>query len=266
MESNIWKKVIHTRIGDIATYGVYKESEKTPVIFLHGVYFDHHLWDHIISDMDDRLLIAPDMPWHGASRKIGNQHWSLDDCADMLIEILDRLHIRRVIAVGHSWGSMSILRAAVRYPERFESLLLCNMPFKEASTKQKIMFRLQHSMLLFRDFYTRQAAKALFGKTSLKQHPEWIAELKRTMGILSNHEIRMIDRKVILDAGDSSAFIHQLSMKALALKGAEDYVPTPDGIDTILVEGGHISPLEAPNQLKDSLKKLLYEGLRNSRT
>jgi hypothetical protein len=35
-----------------------------------------------------------------------------------------------------------------------------------------------------------------------------------------------------------------LNVKAIALKGKEDYVPTPTSIETIVVEGGHISPLE----------------------
>lgn len=31
--------------------------------------------------------------------------WTLDDCALMLLDILDALEIDQVIAMGHSWGS-----------------------------------------------------------------------------------------------------------------------------------------------------------------
>ena len=160
--------MIHTNLGKIAVYPKLVDSDKTPIIFLHGVYFDHHLWDEVIHSIQDRTTYSVDMPFHGLSKEITKNDWSLNDCAEMLLEILDRLQITKVIAVGHSWGSMTILRAASKQPERFESVLLCNMPFLPATKQQKFTFGFQHSMLLFRNFYTKQAAKALFGKTSLK--------------------------------------------------------------------------------------------------
>ncbi|MFM8917067.1 MAG: alpha/beta fold hydrolase, partial [Bacteroidota bacterium] len=162
---------ITTNIGKIAVYQKKVDSNKIPIIFLHGVYFDHHLWDEVIDSLNDRTIIALDMPLHGLSKEITKNDWTLNDCSEMLLEILDRLHIAKVIAIGHSWGSMTIIRAASNQPERFESVLLCNMPFLEATKRQKLTFGLQHSMLIFRNFYTKQAAKALFGKTSLKEIP-----------------------------------------------------------------------------------------------
>jgi pimeloyl-ACP methyl ester carboxylesterase len=164
----------------------------------------------------------------------------------MLLEILDNLQITKVIAVGHSWGSMTILRAANKHPERFEGIGLCNMPFEAASPKQKRMFKLQHTLLFFREFYTKQATKSLFGKSSLKVNPKLHAQLQRPMNILTKDDIKQIDKKVILDAEDARTMILNLKVKAIALKGKEDYVPTPPKIQTILVDGGHISPLEEP--------------------
>jgi hypothetical protein len=43
------------------------------------------------------------MPFHGKSREITKPDWSLNDCVDMLIEILDHLQIPKVIA---SWAFM----------------------------------------------------------------------------------------------------------------------------------------------------------------
>jgi 3-oxoadipate enol-lactonase len=65
------------------------------------------------------------MPLHGHSRENIRPNWTLNDCADMLIEILDSLHIPRVIAIGHSWGSMTILRAAHKHPLKDLNLLDC---------------------------------------------------------------------------------------------------------------------------------------------
>jgi len=248
--------MIHTNLGKIAVYPKLVDSDKTPIIFLHGVYFDHHLWDEVIHSIQDRTIYTVDMPFHGLSKEITKTDWTLNDCADMLLEIMDSLQINKAIAVGHSWGSMTILRAASKQPERFESVLLCNMPFLAATKKQKITFGLQHSMLIFRNFYTKQAAKALFGKTSLKENPSLFDHLKRTMNLLSNPQIKHTDKAVIADTADASELITNLKVRALALKGIEDYVPAPPSIETIIIKGGHVSPLEQPEEVLNLVYKL----------
>jgi len=248
--------MIHTNLGNIAVFPKLVDSDKTPIIFLHGVYFDHHLWDEVIYSIQDRTTYSVDMPFHGLSKEITKTDWTLNDCADMLLEILDSLQINKAIAVGHSWGSMTILRAASKQPERFESVLLCNMPFLTATKKQKLTFGLQHSMLIFRNFYTKQAAKALFGKTSLKENPSLVDQLKRPMDLLSNAQIKHTDKAVIADSEDASELIKHLKVQAVALKGVEDYVPAPPSIETIIIGGGHISPLEKPEEVLNLVNKL----------
>jgi pimeloyl-ACP methyl ester carboxylesterase len=248
---------IKTGIGKIAVRKNCCESDKTPLILLHGVYFDHHLWDDQVGSITDRTVITIDMPLHGDSREIAKPDWTLDDCADMLGEILDSLKIPQVIAVGHSWGSMTILRAAARYPLRFESIGLCNMPFRAASRKQKLIFGLQHSMLRFRKFYSKQAAKSLFGKKSLEDNPALSDQLVLSMNILTDGEIRQIDKKVIFDAEDTTPLMQSLKVRARALKGREDYVPGPPFIETIVIEGGHVSPVEEPRMVLEFIKTLL---------
>jgi 3-oxoadipate enol-lactonase len=250
-------KLIETSIGNIAVYFSGKRSENTPLILLHGVYFDHHLWDYQVERIIDRSVITLDMPWHGASHSIKNSDWTLNDCVEMLVEILDNLKIQKVIAVGHSWGSMTILRAAIKYPARFESIGLCNMPFHAVSAKQKSIFRLQHTLLVFRNFYMRQAAKTLFGNKSLAENADLVNQLKRPMRKLNNKQIRKTDKAVIFDAEDATSMILNLPITAIALKGKEDYVPIPPRIETILVEGGHISPIEQPGKVLQLIQSLL---------
>jgi hypothetical protein len=77
------------------------------------------------------------------------------------------------------------------------------------------------------------------------------------MNILTIEDIKQIDKKVILDAEDATTMILNLKVKAIALKGKEDYVPTPPKIETIIVDGGHISPLEEPLKVLDLIKTLI---------
>jgi pimeloyl-ACP methyl ester carboxylesterase len=251
------KSIVNTKLGKIVVYQKIANTKNIPIIFLHGVYFDHHLWDNQIKEINDRVVITVDMPLHGESRNISNPDWTLNDCADMLLEIVDSLQIPKVFAFGHSWGSMTILRAASKHPESFEGIGLCNMPFLAASKKQKASFGLQHSMLIFRNFYNKQAAKALYGKTSLAENPSLLNLLSRPMNALTNKDVKQIDITVILDAEDATCLIQNLQVKAIALKGKEDYVPTPPKIETVIVDGGHIRPLEQPIKVQVLIQTLI---------
>ena len=257
MESQQPTTFIPTKLGKIAVYQQFADSDKTPIIFLHGVYFDHHLWDAVIESIKDRTIITLDMPMHGMSKQLSKNDWTLDDCADMLIEILHGLQKPKVIAIGHSWGSMTILRAAHKNSKLFSAIGLCNMPFMAASKGKKLTLSIQHVMLPFRNFYTQQAAKALFGKSSLNANPSLTDELKRTMDLLTIGQIKHTDRAVIAHAENTSALIKTLKVKALALKGEEDYVPAPPYLETIIVKGGHVSPLENAKEVSEFMNRLL---------
>jgi pimeloyl-ACP methyl ester carboxylesterase len=251
------KKFINTEIGRIALFYKQINTEKIPVLFLHGVYFDHHLWEYQIEQITERTVIAIDMPMHGESNQNIKVDWNLNNCADMLLEILDSLKIDKVIAVGHSWGSMTILRAANKSPQRFSASVLCNMPFKEISNKEKRNIRLQHSALFFRKFYMKQAGKALMGKESLVSNPDLLQKLLTPMSRLSSKEIKYIDKAVRINADDATHLIENLKTPSIAIVGEEDYVGIPLVKETITVKGGHISPLEVPEEVNMLISKLI---------
>ena len=251
------KKIITTQIGQIATYSKLGNPEKTPIIFLHGVYFDHHLWENQLSIIDDRTIILIDMPLHGESKAISKKDWNIDDCAHMLLEILDSLQLKKVVAVGHSWGSMTIVRAANKSPNRFAALGLCNMPFKELTAKEKRTIKLQHSAILFRKFYMKQAGKSLMSKESISNNPGLLDKITQPMRQLNNKEIKYTDKAVRIDAKDATHLIKNLTTPMIALVGKEDYVGIPPINDLLVVKGGHVSPLEAPNRVNHLINNLL---------
>ncbi len=249
------KKVIQTQIGQIAVFHKQSESKNTPIIFLHGVYFDHYLWENQFGAISDRPVFAIDMPMHGESKSI-KKNWNLDDCANMLMEILDSLKIEKVIAVGHSWGSMTIIRAVNKNPNRFSALVLCNMPFKQPTNKEVRAIKFQHTAMVFRKFYMKQAGKALMGKESIKNNPDLLDKLISPMSKLSNKEIKYTDKAVRMDAEDATHLITNLSMPVLAMVGEEDYVGLPPIKEAALVKGGHVSPIEVSDEVNKIISKL----------
>lgn len=251
------KKIIQTQVGQIAVFHKQFENKNTPIIFLHGVYFDHHLWDNQVSEVTDRPVIALDMPFHGESKTNIKNDWTLDDCANMLLEILDSLKIDKVIAVGHSWGSMTILRAATKNPNRFSDIGFCNMPFKEPTKKEVRNIKLQHTAMIFRNFYMKQAGKSLMSRQSLANNPELLQKLITPMSKLTNREIKYTDKAVRIEAKDVTHLITKLTIPVIALVGEEDYVGIPPIKETTIVKGGHVSPIEVPEEVNKLISKLI---------
>lgn len=248
------KRFVNTVMGKIAVFIKHNNSGRTPVILLHGVYLDHHLWDAQVADINDRTVVTIDMPMHGESIEGVPTHWTLADGATMLIQILDSLKMPHVIAVGHSWGSMTILRAVHQQSDRFAFAGFCNMPFEAATNGVRFKFAMQHSMVWARNFYMKQAAKALFGKRTLAENRDMVQQLIRPMSKLSGRAIRKIDRIVIMNADDATELVRTLPVPARALKGEEDYVPTPPRLQLTVVRGGHISPVEAADDVTAFIK------------
>ena len=78
---------VPTKLGKIAVE-IEARDGAMPVIFLHGVYLDRHLWDAQAAVIRDRTVIILDMPYHGESTDTPFG-WNLDDCAGMLLQILE---------------------------------------------------------------------------------------------------------------------------------------------------------------------------------
>lgn len=248
-------KIVRTILGDI-NVEVRGTGEAIPIVFLHGVFLNRHLWDSYLDKFTNHPCITIDMPAHGQNRDVGRD-WSLNECVTMLLTILDELNIAKTVLVGQSWGSMVGLRAANHAPERFAGLLLCNMPLNRARGLGRVRFLAQRPLLSFRSFYATQAARSLYSQTSLAQHPEFITSMQSRLAARPGQEIWRTIKAVILDAEDSSHLVESLQVPALALKGREDYVPSPPKIETWEVPGGHISPHEAHREVQQAISKVL---------
>jgi pimeloyl-ACP methyl ester carboxylesterase len=249
-------KQVNTSIGEISVT-INKEDGSIPIIFLHGVYYDHHLWNFHVNRITTHTTIAIDMPLHGKSKGITKSDWTIEDCGIMLIDILDSIEIEKCYAIGHSWGSMTILRAASHHPERFAGVGLCNMPLKAGSLFARVQFGFQHTMLSFRKFYSRQVSNAMFGTEAKERDPEIVDYLEQTLSKLSNKEIRKTDKEVITNVNSGFPYLDKLTVPAITLKGKNDYVPTTENIEMMIVDGKHTSPLEQAEKVMELIMKVV---------
>ncbi|MCB1858045.1 MAG: alpha/beta hydrolase [Gammaproteobacteria bacterium] len=246
---------IDTSLGQISIH-VDQCPGGYPILFLHGLFLDGSLWDGLNAGVFSRTCITIDMPAHGQSGDVGRS-WTQDECTEMLIGILDDLGIDRCVVIGHSWGAITALLAAARYPTRIAALGLFNMPFTNPSPLQQLTARFQKLLALFPRFYAKQVCKVIYSEAYLAKHPEAIVKMQDQLAGRSFSELARIIDVVIVGARGLAPILDNLSLPALAVVGKSDHVGIPPRLSTRVVNGGHVSPREAPEEIRDAIQQIL---------
>jgi pimeloyl-ACP methyl ester carboxylesterase len=93
------------------------------VVMSHGFLMDHRMFDPQVGALRDRYrVITWDERGFGQTPATGPfDYW---DLADDVIGLLDHLGVERAVLAGMSQGGYLSLRAALRYPDRVQALVL----------------------------------------------------------------------------------------------------------------------------------------------
>lgn len=121
-----------------------------PVVVLsNSLGSTHRMWDAQIADLERHFrVVRYDTRGHGDS-PVPDGPYSIDDLADDLVALLDRLGVARAALVGLSLGGMTVMRVAARNPDRVTRIaLLCTgaqLPPAEAWKERAAIVRAQGS-------------------------------------------------------------------------------------------------------------------------
>jgi pimeloyl-ACP methyl ester carboxylesterase len=89
--------------------------DSRPLVFLHGLTFDRHMWDPILDALPPgQRAIAFDLPGHGGSRAL-HRH-TLERVTDAIQRAVADAGLERPVLVGHSIGASLASIYATRYP------------------------------------------------------------------------------------------------------------------------------------------------------
>jgi pimeloyl-ACP methyl ester carboxylesterase len=97
------------------------------VVLIHGNGVT--VQDYVLSGLFDRLaqhhrVIAFDRPGFGYTGRPRSRSWTAKDQASLVLEALTIVGVDRATVVGHSWGTLVALEAALQQPQRIDGLVL----------------------------------------------------------------------------------------------------------------------------------------------
>lgn len=143
-----------------------------PVVVLsNSLGSTHRMWDTQLADLEQRFrVVRYDTRGHGDS-PVPDGPYSINDLADDLVALLDRLGVQRARLVGLSLGGMTVMRVASRNPERVERIaLLCTgaqLPPAEAWLERAATVRAQGSQAV-----ATAVVERWFTPAYLEAHPD----------------------------------------------------------------------------------------------
>ena len=109
-------------------HAVVDGPDGAPVLVLsNSLGATHEMWDRQLPALTEHFrVVRYDTRGHGSS-PVPDGPYTIDDLADDVVALLDRLGLGRVHMAGLSLGGMTALRLAVREPERIDRLaVLCS--------------------------------------------------------------------------------------------------------------------------------------------
>lgn len=107
------------------------DNKKNTLLFLHGATMDHDLFkEQIYFFLSDFTIITIDLPSHALSSPYSD--FSLNDCAEVVIQILDIENIGQINLVGQSMGGYIAQQIALNHADRVKTLsVIGSTPLQE---------------------------------------------------------------------------------------------------------------------------------------
>lgn len=118
------------------------EGSGDAIIFIHGLGSYSPAWQKNISQLKNNFrCVAVDLPGYGKSSKEIHSG-SMEFYGDVIIELMDKLNIKKAVIAGHSMGGQIGIVMALKYPDRVSKLILAAPAgFEEFTDGQKQWFR-----------------------------------------------------------------------------------------------------------------------------
>ena len=241
-----------------------------PVVLLHAFPLNSGQWEQQIDALSAKYrFIAPDLKGFGGSDAPEDESsYSMDDYADSVAGLLDKLGLDKVTLVGLSMGGYISFAFLRRHRRRVGALVLADTRAeadppegKEKRSKQQEMVRSEGTSGLI-----EALTGALISEVTLSGKPDVVDNLRKLMDNPPAGFVGALG--AMKNRPDSTGDLGSIDVPTLVVVGEKDGVTPQEasealqrGIPTaklVVIPGvGHLSNLEAPEEFTRILDDFL---------
>jgi haloalkane dehalogenase len=179
-----WAKARKFAALPLSRVAYVEQGEGPAALFIHGWSLNGYQWRGALDHLHmQRRCIAPDLMSMGWTETPEAQEISPATQAEMLGQLLDKLHIDAVDLVANDSGGITAQLFLAKYPERVRSLLLTNCDVDENSPPPQFLLFIERARkgVLVDEFVVPQAddktrARAAEGVGAFYTHPEKLTD------------------------------------------------------------------------------------------
>jgi pimeloyl-ACP methyl ester carboxylesterase len=240
------------------------------LVLLHGYPFDHSMWAPQIGDLgEETRILAPDLRGLGKSEFKRGETTSMTSHAEDVIAWMNAAGMQRAVVAGLSMGGYIAFEIWRKFKSRVAGLVLLDTKAEPDSTEAKAgRERAQQDI-------TRGGMAAIcegtvervLGKTT-RATKAGVVEHMRRMILATNPNGAIAALGALRDRPSSIPDLHGINVPAIVAVGEEDELTPVANSQTmaagipgaelrILPKSGHVSSLEAPDEVTRAIRDLL---------
>jgi 3-oxoadipate enol-lactonase len=253
----------------MVSYSDHGPEDAPVIILIHGFPFNKSMWNVQMEALKDNYrVIAYDIRGHGNSDP-GIDDFFIELFVSDLLRLMEKLGIEKSILCGLSLGGYIALNAVLKYPDRFDGLILndtqCIADTPEIKENRCIaIIRIMKTGV---EQYADESVKNLFASESFTKKENVIAVVKEM--ILNTPKQTLCNTlHALAERKETCNQLHEINIPVLIMVGKEDKI-TPiaaaqqmhekirDSALKIIQHAGHLTNLENPAQFNLHLVKFV---------
>jgi pimeloyl-ACP methyl ester carboxylesterase len=251
------------------SYNDHGPEDAPAIIFIHGFPFNKSMWDVQVDALKDNYrVIAYDIRGHGNSDP-GIDDFFIELFVNDLLRLMEKLGIEKSILCGLSLGGYIALNAVLKFPKRFDALILNDTQCiaDTLEIKENRCLAIIRIMKNGVEQYADESIINLFALQSFIKKQNVITTVKEM--ILNTPKQTLCNTlHALAERRDICNQLQEIDIPVLIMVGKEDKI-TPiaaaqqmhekirDSTLKIIPHAGHVTNLENPTAFKFQLVKFL---------
>ena len=244
------------------------EGPGDPLVLLHAFPLNGKMFEpQMVAFSGGRRIVAPDYPGFGRSPRTPAQP-DVRYYAEGLSDLLDRLHLERVVLGGVSMGGYVAFECMRLFPERISGLVLANTrpdpdPVEMREVRNEMALSVAREGV---EVLVELQMERLLSPENLQD--EGLVEKVRAMILENTPDGAVAALGAMRERPDSRPLLGKIDVPTLVVGGEEDDVSSPEVMGAMAAEiprarhltiagSAHLSNLEAPEEFNAALNDFL---------